>query len=258
MDALITAGGPMPDSLSSRFEQPFKCVLEFGGHRLIDTALDAAHNAARVGRVCVVGPNQIRDSLDLRPEDLFVEDRGSGPANIMAGLEALGDQQQVVFISSDLPFLTAEGLDDLVARTPADKGFVLPIYRREEVEARLPEATNKYVPLKEGDLTASSVMVMSPTLIAQHRERIEMVFGARKHFARLFGMIGPLTALRFALSMKFGWRLMNVPALEAAIARLMGFPVAAIFGCDAAFNFDIDHDRDYAECEQLLVTLAGR
>lgn len=255
MDALITAGGPMPEALAHLSQQPYKCLLEFGGHRLIDTAVTAAHDASRVDRVCVVGPEAIRASVDLRPGDLWVEDRGSGPANLLAGLEALSGADQVLFVASDVPFVTAAGLDDLVARSPADKGFVLPIFRREEVEARLPQATNKYVPLKEGDLTASSVMVMSARLIAQHRDRVEFVFGARKHFAKLFGMIGPMTAVRFALSMKFGWRIMDVPSLEAAIARLMGFPVAAIFGCDAAFNFDIDHERDYAECEQLLATL---
>jgi hypothetical protein len=255
MDALVAAAGPTPASLAEFTTEPYKCLLAVGGRRLIDICLEALWGAERVERVCVVGPPMLRERIELRPEDLWVDDQGSGPANIMAGLAALADRDQIVFCASDVPFLTAAGIDDLIARTPPEVGFGVPIYRREEVEAKLPEAGNKYVPFQEGDLTASSVMVIGPRQMAVQRERVDTLFNARKHFLRLFAMMGPGTAIKFVLAMKFGWRVLSVPALEAKISRLMGFPVKAVFGADPAFNFDIDHDRDYAECLKLLERL---
>jgi CTP:molybdopterin cytidylyltransferase MocA len=252
MDALVTAAGPMPDSLRAVCDADYKCLLPVDGVRLIDRCLGALHAADSVGRVCLVAPPALRDSLPLREGDLWVDDQGSGHANFMAGLAALADQEQILFVASDVPFVNAAGLDDLVARAPAGIGFALPIYARADVERVLPDATNKYVPFVEGDLTATSVMVVSPTLMAAHRERVETLFNARKHFARLFAMIGLGTAVRFLLAMKLGWRLLRVADLEARIARLLGFPVQALFGCDPVFNFDIDHDRDWRECLALL------
>lgn len=252
MDAVITAAGPMPESLRAAHPHEYKCLLEVAGRTLLDRTLAAARAAQRIDRLCIVGPPDLRPRVELGADDLWVDDQGSGSANTLAGLDALADREQVVFIASDVPFLSAAGLDDLVARAPADRGFVLPVYRRAEIEAKLPQAGNKYVPFREGDLTASSVMVLSPRQIAAQRQRVEMVFDARKNFGRLFAMAGPLTSLRFAAALGLGWRVLSVPQLEATIARLLGLPVAALWGCDPAFNFDLDHDRDWAELEQML------
>lgn len=252
MDALITAGGPMPASLRAVCDEPFKCLLELGGRRLIDRCLDAVRGSGAVDRICLVGPPALRESVTLGERDLWLDDAGSGHANFLNGLAALADQQQIVFCASDMPFVTDAGIADLVRRAPAECGFVVPIYRREQVEAVLPEATNRYVPFKEGDLTASSALVISPRLFAEHRDTVETLFGARKNFLRLFAMVGVGTAIRFALAVKFGLRLMSVPQLEGKIARILGFPVKGLFDCDPAFNFDIDHEHDWAEALALL------
>jgi NDP-sugar pyrophosphorylase family protein len=257
MDALVTAGGPMPDTLRPITDRPYKCELELGGRRIIDRCLEALHAAEHIERVCLVGPPALRDTVDLGADDLWIDERGSGTGNLMVGLEALADREQILFCASDMPFVTAAGFDDMVRRTPAGAGFVVPIYRREDIEAALPESSNKYVPFKEGALTASSSFILGPRLLAAHAERVETLFHFRKHFLRIFAMIGPGTALRFMLAMKFGWRVLSVPMLEAKISRMLGFPCRALFGCDAAFNFDIDHERDYAEAVQALARQTG-
>ena len=106
-DAVVLAGG------SSRRMGSDKPALYVGELTLLDRVLTAC---AAAQRTVVVGPSRdvSRDVVWTREEP-----PGGGPVPALrAGLE-LVEQDVVVVLAADLPFLSPSVVDDLVARTPA-------------------------------------------------------------------------------------------------------------------------------------------
>lgn len=247
MKAVVTAGGRITGPLAELTGEHIKCLITFDGQRLIDRVLAALHGAQGVTGVVVVGPPEIRDSLALQDGDTFVDEADSGPANFLLGLQAAGDVHRVVFSTSDLPFLTSAAVDDLVARGPHGYGLLYPIWTREEIRVRFPYEASSYMPLRDGDLTGSSVMLVEPRRVLDREPEIRALFDARKDFRKLAGLIGVGLGLRFAITKKLGWRVLSVQQLLRRFVHLAGFPCDVVRGCDPSLSFDIDHERDWNE-----------
>lgn len=246
-DAVVTAGGRISGPLAEMTGQQIKCLIEFDGQRLIDHVLSALHDADDIGRVILVAPPEIRDQVSLRPDDCFLDDTGSGPGNILAGLKVVADQEQVLFSTSDLPFVTAEAVDQLLSHRDPQYGVQFPVMTREEVRARFPREANSYMPLRDGDMAGSSVMLLSPRHLLDREAEIAALFNARKDLLKLAQLVGFGIGLRFAVTKLLGWRVLSVDQIVARVARVAGFPVRALRGCDPVLTIDVDHERDWAE-----------
>ena len=246
-DAVVTAGGRISGPLAEMTGQSIKCLIEFDGKRLIDRVLDALHGAAGVGRVVVVAPPELRELVTLGPDDQFLDDTGSGPGNFLAGLHALSDQTQVLFSTSDLPFITATAVDDLLARAEPGFGVQYPVMTREQVRQRFPREANSYMKLRNGDMTGSSVMLFEPQRVLDREAEIQALFDARKDLLKLARLVGFGIGLRFGLTKLCGWRLLSVEQVVARFSQVAGFPVRAVWGCSPELTIDVDHERDWAE-----------
>jgi len=111
-DAIVLAGGR-----ASRMGGVDKPGLVIGGRSMLDAALAAVADCART---VVVGPP--RPNLDPAVRQVREAPPGSGPvAAIDAGLGVLGDSDAalVAVLAADMPFLTAEAVDELRGRAVA-------------------------------------------------------------------------------------------------------------------------------------------
>lgn len=247
MNAVVMAGGRISGPLAEQTGQTIKCLIEFDGMRLVDRILGALHQAETVDRVCLVGPDEIRDGVDLAEGDLWVSDHGSGPANMLAGLHEFAGDEAALVATSDLPFVSAEAIDGMVDRCPRNVGLCYPVFTREEVHARFPHEANSYMPLQDGDLTGSSVLMMSPAVLLPKEAQIQAVFDARKNFVKLVGILGVDIALRLVGTKVFGRRWLSVDTMVRRFSTVAGFEIAVVRGCSPEISLDIDHERDLAE-----------
>lgn len=247
MHAVVTAGGRISGPLAEETGQTIKCLIEFNGQRLIDHVLNALRGAEAVENVCVVGPPEIKDSLGLRDGDLWFDEADTGTANFLRAIKPFGDEEKVVFSTSDLPFLTSAAIDDLVGRCATGYGIHYPIFTREEVRVRFPYEANSYMALRDGDMTGSSVMVIEPRRVLDREAEINELFNARKDFLKLARLVGFGLGLRLGITMKTKLRLLSVDRILRRFTKVAGFPVEAVRGCDPVIGFDIDHERDWAE-----------
>ncbi|MBF6355092.1 NTP transferase domain-containing protein [Nocardia higoensis] len=111
-DAIVLAGGR-----ASRMGGVDKPGLVIGGRSMLEAALAAVADCART---VVVGPP--RPNLAAHVRQAREAPAGSGPvAAIDAGLGALGDSGAalVAVLAADMPFLTAEAIDELRGRAVA-------------------------------------------------------------------------------------------------------------------------------------------
>lgn len=127
IDAIVLAG---TDSNPKRMiEGQNKAFLEVGGDILVRRVVNALVQAQSIGKVFVVGPgNRLRDALAGMPGEIsIVEQKGGLLSNAWVAIRDSEEQYRetrgaddplrpLLFISSDLPLVSSEALDDFVER----------------------------------------------------------------------------------------------------------------------------------------------
>jgi CTP:molybdopterin cytidylyltransferase MocA len=131
LDAIVLAG--TDDNPRRMIQGQNKAFLDIGGQVLVRRAVEALLQAKSIGRIYVVGPFQrLKAALaDLPREVVVVEQSGKMLANAWQAIHASeadhraesgGDDpaRPLLFISSDLPLVSAEAVDDYVVRCAAE------------------------------------------------------------------------------------------------------------------------------------------
>ncbi len=127
LDAVVLAG---TDRNPKRLiEGQNKAFLTLGGQVLVRRVVEALMEASSVGQIFVVGPeDRLRGTLEGLPENvIIVEQAGGLLSNAWAAIHASearyrgrfgGDDSQrpLLFISCDLPLISAASVDDFVGR----------------------------------------------------------------------------------------------------------------------------------------------
>lgn len=139
LDAIVLAG---TDANPRRMiEGQNKAFLEVGGEVLVRRVVMALAQARSIGKIYVVGPgDRLREALkDIGDEFHIVEQTGGLLSNAWGAIRASEAQfleahgaddpaRPLLFISSDLPLISSEAVDDFVERcavedSRADTGF---------------------------------------------------------------------------------------------------------------------------------------
>jgi GTP:adenosylcobinamide-phosphate guanylyltransferase len=138
IDAIVLAG---TDKNPKRMiEGQNKAFLEVGGEILVRRVVQALGNADSIGKVFVVGPgDRLRKSMEGLPGDINVVEQAGGllsnawraiEASEARHREAAGEDdplRPLLFISSDLPLISAAAVDDFVSRcVQRDAGLDVP------------------------------------------------------------------------------------------------------------------------------------
>jgi GTP:adenosylcobinamide-phosphate guanylyltransferase len=127
LDAIVLAG---TDSNPKRMiEGQNKAFLEVGGQALVRCVVEALLGASAIGGIFVVGPqDRLQEALwGLSDRVIIVEQAGQMLSNAWAAIKASEAQYRahsgsddplrpLLFISSDLPLISAAAVDDFVGR----------------------------------------------------------------------------------------------------------------------------------------------
>ena len=127
VDAIVLAG---TDKNPKRMiEGQNKAFLEVGGEILVRRVVRALIDAPSVGKIFVVGPeDRLRKSLDELPGDIHIVAQAGGfLSNAWKAIEASEARHReaaeeddplrpLLFISSDLPLISAAAVDDFISR----------------------------------------------------------------------------------------------------------------------------------------------
>ena len=130
LDAIVLAG--TDDNPRRMIQGQNKAFLELGGETLVRRVVEALLNTPAVGRVFVVGPaERLRQTLrGLDGSVTVVEQAGQMLANAWQAIHAAesdfrqrhghgDDERPLLFLSSDLPLISAEAVGDFIARCAA-------------------------------------------------------------------------------------------------------------------------------------------
>lgn len=232
------AAGAEPDEPNTdSADHLVKCLLKVGGRTLLETALDAVRGCDRVEKVVVVGGSRLQEWLHAPGETLIAEQR-EAHENLIAGLQAVADYPRVLYLTTDLPFVTPDAIASFIDALPPDVQVCYAIVRRDPFEARFPGSPSTYARLKDGEFAAGCAAVLNPAVLLERREWIRQVAQRRKSLWRLALLAGG------RILWKYATRQLTVADVERRAERLLGARCRAV-ECDPVLAYDIDTPQEY-------------
>lgn len=236
MNAVITAGARVSGAFAERIGTTVKALAQVGGRTMLATVIQAARDAG-VTRLAVIGGSEVREAC-AREADEFIEESADGAENLSRALRAWADDIPLLYLTSDLPFVSAKTLREFVAAVP-DGALALPVTACAAFEERFPDAPPFGIAIG-GERVVNGGAFWIPAHGALRVENFAIrFFRARKSVARMAALLGPALCARFLL------RRLTIAALEAEAKRKLGITARAIRGAPPELAYDVDTLEEY-------------
>lgn len=245
VDAILPAGGRISGAFAREAGTEVKALIRLGGWTLLERTLSSLGATGRVGRIVVIGPEEVISHQAARSADVALSEGHSGAANIFRGLEWLyvtnegRYPERVLILTTDLPFLTAEAITRFLNACPPELGLCVPILRREEFEARFSYGSARYVHLRDGEWMIGCAVLVDPAALVRNRSAIERAFATRRSRLGMARLLGPSFVLRFLT------RRLTVAHIEHRCQGILGCTGRGIRACAPELGLDIDYPEDY-------------
>ncbi|MGQ9881903.1 MAG: nucleotidyltransferase family protein [Armatimonadota bacterium] len=239
---VLTAGGRIvrqdfPDAVLEDGDSDYKCLLKVGGHTLLEVALDAVRGCGRAEKVVVVGNPRLQRWLTA-PNEVLIPERVEAHENFIVGLEAVAQYRRVLYLTTDLPFVTAKAVSRFIDACPPDVQVCYAVAQREAFEARFPNSPSIYARLRDGEFAAGCAAMVEPAVLLERREWIRQAARRRKSLWRLALLVGG------GVLWKYATRRLTVADVERRAEWLLGARCRAV-PCDPVLAYDIDTPQDY-------------
>lgn len=246
MNAIVLAGGRLDGGFPGADPHLVKALLTLSGETLLARALVAIRGSDCIEQIAVVGPPEVGDLCSTLGAGQFVAERGSGPDNIIAGLDAVGDVEKILIATSDLPFVLPQDVDDLVRRSPDDADLCYVVIERHEFEALYPVGTRVFIPLRDGAFTGGGLLTARTVAFRAIEPHLRRIFLLRKRPLAMARLFGTGVLVRGILSMLTGGRLgLSSDDLCRRMQEITGRRGAIVRGCSPRIAFDIDTKHDW-------------
>jgi molybdopterin-guanine dinucleotide biosynthesis protein A len=241
--AVVLAGGRISGRYAHAVGTRVKALARVLGSPVILHVVDALQGAPGIDRICVVGPEAVREILGDRC--LWQRETDSALGNLRAGIERLNpcDRQRLLICGSDLPAIDTPSVQDFLNRAPPEADVCMPVVRKETFLTTFPGSFGTFVRLAEGAFTAGSQFLVRPRVLRDQTPLLHQLFNRRK------SQLGMARTLGAGRVWKLMTRRLTVPEIEACACELTGCHCQAVLDCRAEMAFDIDGlpDLRYAE-----------
>lgn len=255
-DAVLPTGGRIAGAFAQEAGVEIKALIALHGRTLLERTIDALRATGRIGRIVVIGPDELKNHAATRAADAVLPESESGPANIFRGLQWLREKNdsqaahRVLVVPTDLPFLTAAAITDFLDACPARAEVCLPIIRRAAFEVRFPGSGGPYVRLRDGEWTLGCVFLLNPLAMTRNRAHIERIFEARKSQLAMARLLGPLFIARFLCGR------LEVAHIQQRCESVLGCTGHAASDCAPELAFDIDLPEELRLAEEFYSAAA--
>jgi hypothetical protein len=217
---------------------PNKALLPLGQDSLLDRAVATARAVLNPEHITVVGDEHVGRRL---PADIsHVPASGSIVDNLVRGFEHHGGHQHnYIVLSSDLPFLTAEALQQFFETARHYGDLAVPIVSREDFLARFPGAPNKFERIGGRYVTMGSAFYFSGAFLRSNVPLMRDFAKYRKSPTKLAMLLG------FEVLWGFLTRSITIETLERRASAIGGGTVRAVPTQAAELAYDIDSIQEY-------------
>ncbi len=199
--ALILAGAPNEGKLRESSPVAWEALIKVGSKTLLEHVLNALKGSSNIEQIVIVGPmGAIREELGEDEDVLIVESGDSFLDNILIGLHILKGVPKVLIVTSDIPLLTPEAVDDFLERSYGKEADIYyPVISKDRVDEVYPGTKRTYVRLADGIFTGGNIGLVSPEALIRCQDLAEKAFQMRKKPLQLGRMLGINYMFKFLL-----------------------------------------------------------
>ena len=198
----------------------------------------AALRAAGASRIAVIGGEEVARACSPIVETV-IEESVSGSENLLKALHAWPcEGERLVYATSDLPYVTAAAIEDVLTRVPADS-LALPLTEWNDFDLRFPGAPPFGVTLAGERVVNGGVFTVPDASVPRLASLATRFFEARKAPWRMAGLVSPWILLRFL------FRRLRIAELETLATRALGTPARALRRAPADLAYDVDTAEEY-------------
>lgn len=252
-DVVIPAGGRIDEAFARVVGVQSKALIRLNNKTILRHTIEALRASDQIGRIVVVGSEEVVKHEDAQLADAVLPETGSSPANIWLGAQHLQTldfpPDRILIVTCDQPFLTAASFNAFFALCDHSIDFNVSLIARDDFEEAFPGASATFVKLLDGEWTTGGVFLITIRGLKIALDHMEKVFKARKSklgMARLLGL-------------KFVWDYLNkkltVQDVEQKVMDILRVRGRAVPGSPPDFAFDVDYIEDY---QYVLSSLKAR
>ncbi len=159
-DAVILAGAPAGSDFYPENGEISRAMVPIGNKTMLQWVIDALRGSDKIGKVVAIG------NVDGNGLDLVLAPGESLVKNIRKGVEALDTNEPVLIVSSDIPLITAEAIDDFLSRAERlNADLAYPVLPKTHCEKQYPQFKRTYVKTAEGTFTGGNIMLVRPDFL---------------------------------------------------------------------------------------------
>lgn len=236
MRAVITAGGIVDEAYARIAGARIKALAAVRGRTMLDRAIDAAA-ACGAREIAVVGAPDVEAVCDGRVRTIRAAE--SGAQNVLLALRAWPDDEPLLYLTSDMPYLTPASLRDFVERA-APGTLAMPLTDHDAFVRRFPAAPPFGITLAGERVVNGGAFVLPAGARAAIERLATTMFDARKAPWRMATLVGPAFLVRFAM------RRLSVHDVEMRAQRVLGFRAAAVRDAAPELAYDADTAEEFA------------
>ncbi|HEV3156144.1 MAG TPA: nucleotidyltransferase family protein [Candidatus Baltobacteraceae bacterium] len=247
MNAVVLAGGPHDAVAALESDAPNKAFVRIGGVALVTRVLSALRATPAVTHIIVVTPPSmhgdaaIADADECRPDGVRMAD------SLRSGIHGLPQDERVLIVPSDLPFVTREALEEFIRIVgERDPDLAYACLERTIHEATYPGAPHTWARLREGSFCGGGAIALKPSILDKLEGFLDRLGAARKNPLRLAALFGWDVLLRFALGN------LDIADVESRASSLLGARAIGVPCGHAEIAFNIDRVSDVPLAESFL------
>ncbi|HOJ77241.1 MAG TPA: nucleotidyltransferase family protein [Bacillota bacterium] len=240
MEAVILAGATNSGPLRSMSNAYYEAEIEIAGRPMITYVIEALQGVSGIEQIIVVGDRSILPLEILEDETIKVVNPGQSLIDsLMNGLAVLRSQAPVLVVTSDIPLISVEALEDFIFRCQQKEGDLYYSFVPKEInDSKYPGVERTYVKLKDGIFTGGNIVLLSPKIIKDHLEKLKKAAALRKKPFQLCSLLG----WKYIYKLFIGQ--LNIAEIEQRVSKIFNFKAVGIVSPYPEVGIDIDKPSD--------------
>lgn len=248
MNAIILAGAPNKGQLRQISPAQYEAEIEIAGRPMLDYVVLALERVQSIKRIVIVGYESMLSNNKLDGKRLIFVKPGPSVINSLEhGFSVLTPGEPVLILTSDIPLITKEALEDFLDRCQGQAGEIFYSFVPKMInDQKYPGVQRTYVRLKEGTFTGGNLVLLSPEIIGEKLTTLTKAVALRKKPLKLCRMLGWGYLFKLLLG------ILTIKEIEDRVAEVLGVKVVGIVSPYPEVGIDVDKPSDLKLAREVL------
>lgn len=248
MNSIVLAGAPNKGPLREISPAQYEAEIEIAGRPMLDYVVLALEKVRSIKKIVIVGSESMLSNSKSNTQQLtFVKPGHSVVESLENGINALNLNEPVLILTSDIPLITKEALEDFLNQCQNRPGDLYYSFVPKAInEQKYPGVQRTYVRLKEGTFTGGNLALLSPEIIYNRFSTLKKAAALRKKPLKLCGMLGWWYICKLILGV------LTIREIENRVTKVLGIKAVGIVSSYPEVGIDVDKPSDLKLAREVL------